>query len=160
GAAEEGQVETKKSGSRLAVPTLLRVPTYRFLCLSFPAFGMALWLTYTWLPNFLYEKFSLSLAEAGFTATVYVQSSTLAGLLSGGVIADRLYGRTKAARFWLLSAGMLISAPCIHLLGNSDTLFFTKLAAVGFGFGSGLFIANLMVCSFDIVPADTRASSV
>ena len=36
----------------------------------------------------------------------------------------------------------------------------TKLAAVGFGLGSGVLIANLMVSSFDVVPADTRASAV
>jgi sugar phosphate permease len=125
----------------------------------FPAFTFVLWLLYTWLPNFLYEKFSLSLAEAGFTATVYLQAATLVGLLAGGVGADWLYSRTKAARSWLVCLGMLLSAPCVHLIGNTDSLLFTKLAAIGFGLGSGLFIANLMVSSFEVVPADTRASA-
>ena len=81
------------------------------------------------------------------------------GLLAGGVGADWLYSRTKAARSWLVCVGMLLAAPCVHLIGNTDSLLFTKVAAIGFGLGSGLFIANLMVSSFEVVPADTRASA-
>lgn len=158
--SEEAQVETKKSGSRFAVAALIKVPTYRVLCIVFPTFTFMLWLLYTWLPSFLYDKFSLGLAEAGFTATVYLQSATVVGLLSGGVFADWLFRRTRAARFWLVCAGLFLSAPCVHLVGNSNSLLATKLAAIGFGLGSGLFIANLMVSAFEVVPADTRASSV
>jgi predicted MFS family arabinose efflux permease len=157
--SEEAAVETKKSGGGLAIATLIKIPSYRFLCLVFPAFTFVLWLLYTWLPNFLYEKFSLSLEDAGLTATVYVQAATLVGLLAGGVGADWLYSRTKAARSWLVCLGMLLAAPCVHLIGNTDSLLFTKVAAIGFGLGSGLFIANLMVSSFEVVPADTRASA-
>jgi predicted MFS family arabinose efflux permease len=157
---EESRAETKTSGRRLAVRVLAGIPTYRFLCVVFPAFTFVLWLLYTWLPNFLYEKFSLTLADAGFTATVYLQAATLVGLLAGGAMADWLYRRTKAARLWLVCAGLFLSAPCVHLIGSSSSLLFTKIAAVGFGLGSGLFIANLMVSSFEVVPADTRASAV
>ena len=158
--SEEANVETKRSGGRLAIRTLLGIPTYRFLCVVFPAFTFILWLLYAWLPNFLYEKFSLGLADAGFTATVYLQTATLVGLLCGGVAADWLYRRTRAARLWLVCLGLLLSAPCVHLIGSSGSLALTKLAAVGFGLGSGIVIANLMVSSFDVVPGDTRASAV
>jgi predicted MFS family arabinose efflux permease len=158
--SEEAQVETRKSDGGLAVAALARVPTYRFLCVVFPAFTFVLWLLYTWLPNFLYEKFSLSLAEAGFTATVYLQSATFVGLLLGGGMADWLFSRTPAARFWLVCSGLFVAAPCVHWVGNSDSLFFTKLAATGFGLGSGVVMANLMVSSFEVVPADTWASAV
>lgn len=160
GTSEESAVETRKSDGGLAIATLMKIPSYRLLCVIFPVFTFALWLLYSWLPSFLYEKFSLSLAEAGFTATVYLQTATLFGLLLGGVCADRLYARTKAARSWLVCLGLLLSAPCVHFIGNSDSLLFTKVAAIGFGLGSGLFIANLVVSSFEVVPADTRASAV
>ncbi len=159
GTGEEAEVETKKSGGGLAIATLMRIPSYRVLCVIFPAFTFVLWLLYTWLPNFLYEKFSLSLLDAGVTATVYLQSATLIGLIAGGIGADWLYIRTKAARSWLVCMGLFLSAPCVHLIGNTDSLLFTKVAAIGFGLGSGLFIANLMVSSFEVVPADTRASA-
>ncbi len=126
----------------------------------FAAFNFVLYLLYTWLPTFFYEKFSLSLAEAGFTATVYLQSATSVGLLSGGALADWLYLRTKATRFWIISAGLFLTAPCLHLVGNSDSFLFTRLAAIGAGLGSGLVIANLIASSFEVVPSDTRASAV
>jgi len=157
---ENVQLETVRSSGGICARTLARIPTYRFLCLVFPIFSFVLWLLYTWLPNFFYEKFSLNLEDAGFTATVYLQSATLVGLLVGGTLADWLYSRTKAARLWIIGSGLFLSAPCVHLIGTSDSLLATKLAALGFGLGSGLVIANFMVSSFEVVPSDTQASAV
>lgn len=158
--SEEARVETKKSGAALAVTALARIPTYLALCFVSSVFNLTLWVLYTWLPDFLYEKFSLSLAGAGYTATVYLQTASLVGTLAGGVLADYLYQRTKRARFWLIAIGVLLCAPCVHLIGNCDSLLFTKLAAVAFGLTGGLALANLYISSFDVVPADTRASAV
>jgi len=157
---EEHQVETKKSGGGLALGALISVPTYRVLCVAFPAFCFVITIIYAWLPYFLYGKFSLSLAEAGFTATAYIQGATFVGLLAGGGLADWLYGRTKAARLWVVSTGLFLASPCLHLVGNSSSLLLTKVAAVGFGLGSGLCISNFLASSFEVVPSDTRASAV
>lgn len=157
---EEARVETKKSGSALAITALARIPTYLVLCAVAGAFNLTLWLLYTWLPDFLYEKFSLTLAGAGYTATVYMQTATLVGTLVGGLAADYLYRWTKASRFWLVFVGLLLAAPCVHRIGNSDSLLSTKLAAVAFGLSGGLALANLYISAFDVVPADTRASAV
>jgi len=158
--SEEAHVETKKSGSVLAVTALAKIPTYLVLCFVSSVFNLTLWLLYTWLPDFLYEKFSLSLADAGYTATVYLQTASLVGMLAGATVADHLYRRMKSARFLLIATGLLLGAPCVHLIGNSDSLFLTKLAAIAFGLVGGLALANLYISSFDVVPADTRASAV
>lgn len=158
--SEEARVETKKSGSTLAVAALARIPMYLVLCVMSGVFNLTLWLLYTWLPNFLYDKFSLSLADAGYTATVYLQTATMVGTLVGGAAADYLYRWIKASRFWLIFAGLLLGAPCVHFIGNSDTLLLTKLAAIAFGLTGGLALANLYISAFDVVPADTRASAV
>jgi MFS family permease len=158
--SEEAHVETKKSGTFLAVTSLARIPTYLVLCLVSSVFNLTLWLLYTWLPDFLYEKFALTLAGAGYTATVYLQTASLVGTLAGGALADHFYRRNKSARFLLIAIGLLLAAPCVHLIGNSDSLLFTKLAAIAFGLVAGLALANLYISAFDIVPADTRASAV
>jgi predicted MFS family arabinose efflux permease len=158
--SEEARVETKKSGNALAVTALARIPTYLVLCFVSSVFNLTLWMLYTWLPDFLYEKFSLSLAGAGYTATVYLQTASLVGTLAGGALADHLFRRVKTARFWLIATGLVLAAPCVHLIGNSDSLLFTKLAAVAFGLAGGLAMANLYISAFDVVPADTRASAV
>jgi sugar phosphate permease len=123
-------------------------------------FVFGLWLLYGWLPNFLHEKFSLNLTDAAFNATIFLQGATLVGMVTGGLLADILYQRTKAARLWLLAASLLGCAPFLHLLGNSDTLDITRAAAVGFGLFNGFFMGNIFPAAFEIVPRDVRASAV
>lgn len=160
GISEGCQVETKKAGARLALRELVKVPTFLLLCVVFPAFVFGLWLIYNWLSDFLRGKFALDLAAAAFNATVFLQGATLLGMLGGGMLADWLYRRTKAARLWLLTASLLLCAPCLHALGGSSTLDATRIAAAGFGLFSGFFMGNIFPAAFEVVPADTRASAV
>ena len=160
GVNEEAQVETRKSGDANALLGLARTPTYWLLCVVFPVFVFGLWLLYGWLPTFLHDKFALTLGDAAFNATAFLQGATLVGMLCGGVLADWLYRRTKAARLWLLAASLLLCAPFLHLLGNSDTLALTRVAAAGFGLFSGFFMGNIFPAAFEVVPADARASAV
>lgn len=146
--------------ARFALQSLIKVPTFLLQCLVFPVFVFGLWLLYGWLPAFLHDKFSLNQGDAAFNATVFLQTATFIGVISGGVLADVLYHRTPAARFWLLVAGLILSAPCIHALGNSDTLIVTRIAATAFGLFSGLFIGNIFPSAFDVVRDDARASAV
>jgi MFS family permease len=157
---EKSQLETRKSSAGWAAAELFQVPTFILLCFVFPTFVFGLWMLYSWLPNFLYEKFALSLADAAFTATVFLQSATLVGLLCGGVLADRLFLITKASRMWLMTASLLLCAPCLHWLGHSSTLNATCISAATFGLFSGFFMGNIFPAAFEVVPADTRASAV
>jgi len=147
-------------GSGSTIAALFRIPTFRLLCLVFPSFTFVLWLLYTWLSDFVHGKFSLSMGEAGLSSTAWLQGATLGGLLLGGALADRLYRRARAARLWIVAAGLLICGPCVHLIGNLESLPLTKLAMAGFGLGAGLAISNFFAGSFDVVPAGARASAV
>ncbi len=149
-----------EAGPGFSFAGLGRSRTFLLLCGVFPVFVFGLWLLYGWLPAFLHDKFHLSQADAAFNATVYLQSATLVGVLGGGMLADRLSRRVRAARFWLLVAGLGLSAPCMHALGSCDTLAVTRLAATGFGLFSGLFIANIFPAAFDVVAPSTRATAV
>lgn len=144
----------------LSFASLAHSRTFLLLCVVFPVFVFGLWLLYGWLPAFLHDKFALNQADAAFNATVFLQTATLIGVIGGGMIADAFYLRTNAARFWLIVAGLVLSAPCIHLLGNSDSLLVTRIAATGFGLFSGLFIANIFPAAFDVVASEARATSV
>jgi MFS family permease len=119
-----------------------------------------LFLVWSWLPTFLYDKFHLGLARAGFEASIYSPVGTALGLLVGGTLADRGYGRTPASRFWLITIAFFAAAPCIFLLGASPTLGSTRVAAIAFGFFSGWISGNQAAAAFDIVPASVRASAV
>jgi MFS family permease len=139
---------------------LFRIPTYRLLCVVFPAFTFVLWLLYTWLSDFIHGKFSLSLGEAGLSSTAVLQGATLGGLILGGILADRLHQRVQAARFWIVAAGLLICGPSVQFIGNSGSLRLTQIAMAGFGFGSGLAISNFFASCFEVVPSGARATAV
>jgi len=150
----------KTSGKSFAFPVLMRVRTFLLLCVVFPVFVFGLWLLYGWLPTFLREKFELTQSDAAFNATIYLQATTAVGLLGGGILADALYQRTKASRLWLMTASLILCAPCLHYLGSSNTLVATRFAAAAFGLFSGLFMGNVFPAAFDVVHAETRASAV
>ncbi|MBX7211411.1 MAG: MFS transporter [Verrucomicrobiaceae bacterium] len=157
---EEPKVESVNPSPVFALKSLMQVKTFLLQCVVFPVFVFGLWLLYGWLPTFLHDKFSLNQADAAFNATVFLQAATFIGVISGGVLADVLYRHTKAARFWLLVAGLMLSAPCIHALGSCESLAMTRVAATLFGLFSGLMVGNIFPSAFDVVRADARASAV
>ena len=139
---------------------LLLIPSLRVVTVFVAVATFGLYLVYTWLPTFLHDKFGLGLAHAGFEASVYPQIGTALGLLTGGMLADKYYARTHAARFWIILAALCTAGPSIVLLGHLSTLASVRLAAMAFGFFSGWVVANQAASAFDVVPAGHRASTI
>lgn len=150
----------QSGGARGGLASLAVVPTYRVLCFAFPVFVFGLWMLYSWMPAYLQEKFDLSLADAGFHASVYLQAGSLAGLFLGGSLADRLTRTTKAARLWLLVASLALCAPCLHMIGAGTSLTATCVPLGAFGLFGGFLIGNIFPAAFEVVPAGARASAV
>src|SRR5258708_29861242 len=71
----------------------------------FSTTSIANWIVYAWLPLYLYERFGMSLAAAGFAATFYIQAGSVAGILLGGRLADRPVLRARRGRLYTPSAG-------------------------------------------------------
>jgi predicted MFS family arabinose efflux permease len=138
---------------------LASVPSYIALCISFPSFLMMLTIMYSWLPAFLHDRFTLSLTEAGFRATVFLQTGTGLGLLFGSSCSDRLYRRYPQARYWLIASSMVFAAPWIYLLSHGS-LPMAELSAAGFGLANGLFTSNIMIAPFDVIPVGARTTAV
>src|SRR5438552_10734665 len=139
---------------------LLKIPSLQAVTLFVSVATFGLFLVYTWLPTFLFDKFHLGLARAGFEASVYPQVGTALGLFTGAAIADRCYKRIRSARFWVVVVALFCGAPCLVLIGASPTLDATRIAAIGFGLFAGFIAANQAAAAFDIVPASLRASTV
>ena len=58
---------------------LLTTPTALLLLLVFPCVNFVAWVIITWMPTYLYENFSMSVAQAGFGGTVYLQAGSMLG---------------------------------------------------------------------------------
>jgi sugar phosphate permease len=158
--AKSSETVDPKVGVWRCLLALVSIPTYQILCIVFPVFVFGLWLLYGWLPTFLHDKFELSQSDAAFNATLYLQGSTAVGLLSGGWLADKLLRVTKASRFYLMLASLVLCAPCLHALGACETLVQVRLAAMAFGLFSGLMMGNIFPAAFEVIPNQFRATAV
>ena len=141
------EVRPVSEGSR----RLLHSPLYLLLAATFFFFCGVLWIVYAWLPDLLYERFRLSLSTSGFNATLYIQVGCGLGTVFGGWLADRLVARVRAARFYTVGCGVLLSMPCVYLAFRATSLAEFRLFATGFGLLSGLAIGNWFAAAYDVV---------
>ncbi len=130
---------------------VFRARCYNAHMVSYFMFCAMLWMLYAWLPNYIYERYHLSMTESGFTATVYLQVSSGIGVLMGGALADWLVKRIRFGRFCISSAGLLLCAPFGYLTLAVGSIAALKVCAAGFGFFSGFMIANNYASIYDVI---------
>jgi len=148
---------------RSAITTLIDLltnPMVRILTIVFIGANFVAMIFLTWMPTFLYRKFDLSLAMAGLSATVYLQIASVLGVLTGGVLADRLARRTPGGRMLTQAIGLALGVPFIFLAGWTISVPMVILALVGFGYFKGLYDANIWASLHDVVRPERRASAV
>lgn len=141
-----------------SIPRILLRPGFSALLFVFAATSAANWLVYTWMPLYLFERFGLSLTEAGFLATFWLQIGSVFGILCGGYLADRWSAIDPRGRAWLQALGLLAAAPFLFLAGHTSS---TTLVAIGlfvFGLGRGIFDANAMPVLCTLIPPQLRST--
>lgn len=114
----------------------------------------------TWLPSFLVRKFSMNLSMAGFSSTAYLQIASVLGVLTGGLLADRMVRRHPGGRMLTQAIGLLCGVPFILLTGLTTTVLAVVAAMAGFGFFKGLYDANIWASLYDVVPPANRATAL
>lgn len=117
-----------------------------------------------WMPTFLYQKFHMSLAMAGFSATAYIQIASVIGVLSGGFLADAMVKRggkwQRGGRVFTQSLGLLCGVPFLFLTGWSISVPLLIFAMIGFGFFKGMYDANIFASLHDAVRVEQRGVAV
>lgn len=139
--ADAGSRAARLGGS---MGEVLRVPGYLGMLTAFTAFAVANWVVYTWLPLYIFERFGMSLASAGFSATFYLQVASFGGILAGGWLADRWSRSSAAGGVWTQAIGFSIAAPFLFLVGRTDSVPILIAALVAFGIGKGFYDCNTM----------------
>ncbi len=125
-----------------------------FLCSNFVAVVLL-----SWMPKFLYDKFHLSLAMAGFTATIFVQLASMAGSPLGGWLADWLRARTPAGRVLVQATGVLAGAPFVVLCGQTQSAGWLVVALIFWGLFKGIYDANIFASPFDVIRPEARGTA-
>ena len=114
----------------------------------------------TWLPTFLFTKFHMSLSLSGFSSTAYLQVASVLGVLTGGVLADKLSRKYKGGRMMTQAIGLFCGVPFIFLTGWTLSVPVLILAMAGFGYFKGLYDANIFASLHDVVRPEHRATAV
>jgi MFS family permease len=143
-----------------SVTKILRTPMVVILMTVFVGANFVAAIVLTWMPSFLYRKFGMSLGAAGFSSTAYLQAASVLGVISGGVLADRLARRQPGGRMTTQTIGLLAGVPFIFVTGWTLSVPVLILALAGFGYFKGLYDANIWASLHDVVPANRRATGV
>jgi MFS family permease len=153
-----GSAATKEHRSlSTTLAALLRQPAFVLLIFSFALVSSANWTIYGWLPTYLREHFQLGLGNAGMTATGYVQLASFAGVIIGGIWADRWSRTQPRARLWVPAIGYCVVGPCLFFGITAEVLPVAVAGLIVYGLGRGFYDANLMPIVRSI--ADERYSA-
>jgi MFS family permease len=114
----------------------------------------------TWLPSYLHQTFNMTLTMAGLDATLYLQAASVLGVLSGGVLADRLSQRHRAGRALTQAMGLFAGVPFLLFTGGAATVSGFVIAISGFGLFKGIYDSNIWAALHDVVPVHRRATAV
>jgi len=114
----------------------------------------------TWMPSFLYRKFQMSLGMAGLSGTAYLQIASVLGVISGGVLADRLVRRHPGGRMMTQALGLFLGVPFVLLTGWGLSVPVLVLSMAGFGYFKGLYDANIWASLYDVVRPAYRATAL
>jgi MFS family permease len=137
----------------LGTPTALTLMG-AFLCANFVALVLL-----SWMPKFLYDKFHLSLAMAGLSATIFVQLASLVGSPLGGWLADLLRRRMAGGRVLVQAAALFCGAPFVFFCGRTSAWARVMVALTAWGLFKGLYDANIFASVFDVVRPQVRGTA-
>jgi len=153
-------IDLKQGNIFETIKELFGTPMVRILVVVFVGANFVAAIFLSWMPSFLNRKFNMSLSMAGFSGTAYLQIASVLGVITGGVLADRLVRRYRGGRMMTQVVGLLLGVPFIFLTGWTLSVPVLILALVGFGYFKGFYDANIWASLYDVVRPERRASAV
>ena len=139
---------------------LFRKPTAILLTVGFTAIVFVNNAYVVWAPDFLGEKFDLSLIEAGGYSMFYHHITALVGVLIGGTLSDAWVKKFAGARMTMQTIAMLLGAPAILFMGLAQSPVAVYAWMAVFGLFRGLYESNTHASLFDVIEPKYRGSAV
>jgi sugar phosphate permease len=144
---------------RNVLAVFFKKPTALLLALAFAGMQFTGVGFITWMPTYLHENFGFSLARSGFDSTFYHHVAAFIGVIIGARIADKLAQRIIGIRGLVQMIGLVIGAPFIYALGNSDSLMVLYTAMTLFGLCRGLYDSNIFAALYDVIEVPYRSTA-
>jgi len=149
---------TEKINFLSALGYFSRSASFWALLSYFGLLSVAYWAIYGWLPTYMGQQFKLGQGAAGMSATAYIQFASLAGVLIGGVWADRWSQRNLRGRIYVPLLGFCFAGPALYLSSSTGVLVIAVAGLIVFGLARGFADANNMPILCQITPARYRAT--
>jgi MFS family permease len=153
----------RRAGLAPLGPSLLsvvRVPAFRVFAVVFLLEIVLTNAVQFWLARYFHDRFELSLGDAGREATVWIQTGTIIGLLSGGRWADHWARRWPGGRTAVQLIGSTAWGPALLVLGAGTSRGLLTGSMVVLGLGIGLYQANLWTTTFEVVDPAARSTAI
>ena len=159
--AAEGRMQDKapRQPIALVVARLLASRTVVVLIVAFIGANFVAMVFLTWMPSYLHRTFGMNLSMAGLNATAWLQTASVAGVLTGGVLADRLASKRGGARAFTQAIGLACGVPFLFLTGRTASIPVLVAAMAFFGYFKGLYDANIFASLYDVVSVEVRAAA-
>jgi MFS family permease len=106
--------------------------------------GLVGWALVGWLPTYLGEQFNLGQGAAGMSATGYLQTASMVGVLLGGFLADRLSRKYRRGRILVPVVGLCVAAPAIFMAASTSLLPLAVAGLIIYGLTRAFTDANMM----------------
>jgi len=151
------------SPPRMKIRDFLRViwgtPTVLLLMAAFMCENFTAMVLFTWMPTFLYQKFHMSLAVAGLTATIYIQIVSMIGSPLAGWLADTLRKRTPGGRILVQAVGIFLEAPFAAWCALTGSTKWLIVSLILWGFFKSFYEANIFASVFDVIRPEARGTA-
>ena len=159
--SSSGNINELKSGITIldSIRKLFSKRSFIMILIFFAVYGMVNWLIYGWLPTFLKDHFHLDPGKAGISATGYIQIGSFAGVILGGILADRWSRSNIMGRLYVIIIGFTVGAPFLFLMSSTQVFAFAILGMILYGLARGFSDSNLMPVLRQIVDNRYIASS-
>jgi sugar phosphate permease len=154
---DETPVVKISTGEVLVV--FFKKPTALLLALAFAGMQFTGVGFITWMPTFIHEKFSFSLARAGFDATFYHHVAAFLGVMIGASVADKLAHKILGIRGIVQMTGLIIGIPFIYIMSKSNSLLVIYTAMAMFGFCRGAYDSNIFAALYDVIEVPYRSTA-
>lgn len=154
---EAGADERKTIGFGRGLVYLFKQRSFILLVLFFALVSILTWLVVGWLPTYFREQFDLSQTMAGVYSTAYIFTSAIAGVLIGGILADRWSKHNPKGRIWVPAIGLCLAAPAIFLASYTTLLPVAILCFITYTVTKSFSDANAMPILSMIIDRRYRA---
>jgi len=163
GAAELASINPVEASQPFPIAHSIRIiwssPTAITLMAAFLCSNFVAAVLYSWMPTFIYQRFHMTLALSGLTATVFVQLASMLGSISGGWLADRFRAQRIGGRMLVQAIGVFGGAPFVALCGMTRSVLWLIVALTIWGFFKGLYDANIFASLFDVIDPEARGTA-